>query len=176
MTDETAADRSQAVPAPLCSPASRGFVLHERLQADTIPIGRLALSRLLLMNDATYPWLILVPQRPDVHEIIDLAAADRATLMEIVEISRALAAMLHPDKLNVAAGDRQPRSATACPCCRPLPQRPGMASADLGAHASASLQPGGWRGDARAVVSAPAVGAAGRLTHPRQLGWPRCRG
>ncbi len=104
MTDETAADRSQAVPAPLCSPASRGFVLHERLQADTIPIGRLALSRLLLMNDATYPWLILVPQRPDVHEIIDLAAADRATLMEeIVEISRALAATLHPDKLNVAA-------------------------------------------------------------------------
>ena len=81
-----------------------GFALHERLQADTLPVGRLALSRLLLMNDATYPWLILVPERPDVREIIELAAADRLTLMEeIADVSRALTAMVHPDKLNVAA-------------------------------------------------------------------------
>lgn len=86
------------------APAACGFSLHERLQADTISLGRLALSRLLLMNDATYPWLILVPERPDVREIIELAAADRVTLMdEITAVSQALTAMLRPDKLNVAA-------------------------------------------------------------------------
>lgn len=95
MTDDAGAD---GAPAP-CH-----FALHERLQADTIPLGRLALSRLLLMNDATYPWLILVPERPDVREIIELAAADRIALMEeITDVSRALTAMVHPDKLNVAA-------------------------------------------------------------------------
>ena len=81
-----------------------GFVLHEQLQADTLPVGRLSLSRLRLMNDATYPWLILVPERTAVSELFDLDATDRAALIEEVAlVSRALTAMLQPDKLNVAA-------------------------------------------------------------------------
>ena len=39
------------------------FALDPRLQRETIPVGDLDLSRLLLMNDATYPWLVLVPRR-----------------------------------------------------------------------------------------------------------------
>lgn len=80
------------------------FALDPRLAADTIPLGRLALSRVLLMNDARYPWLILVPERPDLAEIIDLPVADRITLMsEISAASEVLRAMHQPDKLNVGA-------------------------------------------------------------------------
>ncbi len=80
------------------------FVLDPQLDADTIPLGRLALSRVLLMNDARYPWLILVPERAGLAEIIDLPEADRALLMaEISAASEALKAVFQPDKLNVAA-------------------------------------------------------------------------
>jgi diadenosine tetraphosphate (Ap4A) HIT family hydrolase len=80
------------------------FVLDDRLARDTIPIGEMPLSRLLLMNDATYPWLILVPRVAGASEIIDLAAEDRARLLdEIVAVSAALKAATRPVKLNVAA-------------------------------------------------------------------------
>lgn len=61
------------------------------------------LSRVLLMDDARFAWLILVPRRPAL-EIADLSAADRAQLME--EIARASAALRRAapcDKLNVGA-------------------------------------------------------------------------
>ncbi len=92
------------------------FTLHPRLAADTLPIGRLSLSSLLLMNDATYPWLILVPERAEVREIHELSAADRALLIEeIAQVSLALteapvsgespdaSARIIADKINVAA-------------------------------------------------------------------------
>ncbi len=56
------------------------------------------------MNDARYPWLILVPERADLAEIIDLEEADRAELMrEIAAVSQVLKQMFNPDKLNVGA-------------------------------------------------------------------------
>ena len=80
------------------------FALDPRLAADTVPVGDLALSRLLLMNDATYPWLILVPRRPGLADLIDLDAADRTRLMEeIAAVSTALRDTARPTKLNVAA-------------------------------------------------------------------------
>ncbi|MEK9678408.1 MAG: HIT domain-containing protein, partial [Rhodospirillaceae bacterium] len=33
------------------------------------------------MNDSRYPWVILVPKRPNIVEIHDLAEADRLQLM-----------------------------------------------------------------------------------------------
>ena len=39
------------------------FELDDRLARDAFVIGDLALSRVLLMNDARWPWLILVPRR-----------------------------------------------------------------------------------------------------------------
>jgi diadenosine tetraphosphate (Ap4A) HIT family hydrolase len=56
------------------------------------------------MDDARYPWLILVPERPDLAEIIDLDAAARHRLMDaIAAASTALTALYRPDKLNVGA-------------------------------------------------------------------------
>jgi diadenosine tetraphosphate (Ap4A) HIT family hydrolase len=78
--------------------------LHPRLAADTVTVIDLPLCRVLAMRDANYPWLILVPRRPDVSEIIDLAADAQARLMEeIAQASVALKAVTDCHKLNVAA-------------------------------------------------------------------------
>jgi diadenosine tetraphosphate (Ap4A) HIT family hydrolase len=78
--------------------------LHPQLAHDTETIGDLALSRLLVSNDANYPWLLLVPRRRGASEIIDLDAADQRQLMaEIAMVSQALKAVTLCDKLNVAA-------------------------------------------------------------------------
>ena len=81
-----------------------GFSLHPRLAADTHDVGDLPLSRVLLMDDARYPWLILVPRRPDLREIVDLPAVERAVLIEeIAAVSLALRSISGAEKLNVGA-------------------------------------------------------------------------
>jgi diadenosine tetraphosphate (Ap4A) HIT family hydrolase len=80
------------------------FTLDPQLAADTVPIGDLPLCRVLLNDDANYPWLILVPRRAGLIELIDLDEAARCTLMgEIAQVSAALKAHTSCDKLNVAA-------------------------------------------------------------------------
>jgi diadenosine tetraphosphate (Ap4A) HIT family hydrolase len=84
--------------------ASVSFALDARLAADTIEIGDLALSRLLLMNDARFLWLILVPRQDGLSELVDLSAADRAILMEeIVAVSQAMVGSPGVEKINVGA-------------------------------------------------------------------------
>ena len=87
------------------------FELHSQLQKDTLPLGRFSLCRLLLMNDANYPWFILVPERENVREIHELGDADRHQLWEeSVELSRVLTTLFKPDKLNIAAlGNQVPQ-------------------------------------------------------------------
>jgi diadenosine tetraphosphate (Ap4A) HIT family hydrolase len=80
------------------------FTLHPQLAADCLDIGDWPLCRLLRMNDRTYPWLILVPRRAGIREIIDLAGPDRARLMEeIAAASETLRRETGAHKLNVAA-------------------------------------------------------------------------
>ena len=80
------------------------FTLHPQIIQDTLDVGDLPLSRLQLMNDATYPWLILVPRRADIVEIIDLVPDERVQLMtEISQVSQVLKSETKCDKLNVAA-------------------------------------------------------------------------
>ncbi|MCZ6511581.1 MAG: HIT family protein, partial [Alphaproteobacteria bacterium] len=84
--------------------ATADFDLHPQLAADTVEVARWACSRVLLINDATYPWLILVPQRPGLRELHDLSADDLAQVTaEIVGASEAMERLFRPDKMNVAA-------------------------------------------------------------------------
>ena len=57
------------------------FLLDRRLDADAFFVRRLALCRMLLLNDRRWPWLLLVPERPGIVEIFDLSDEDRTTLM-----------------------------------------------------------------------------------------------
>lgn len=78
--------------------------LDPRLEADTHLVARLPLSDLRLMDDARYPWLVLVPRVAGATELVDLpAAGQHALLDEIGHASHALRALVAPDKLNIAA-------------------------------------------------------------------------
>lgn len=78
------------------------FALHPRLAADTIPLGDLALCRVLLVNDSRFAWLILVPRRANAIELFELDAADRARLTdETAECARVLKTITSADKMNI---------------------------------------------------------------------------
>jgi diadenosine tetraphosphate (Ap4A) HIT family hydrolase len=78
--------------------------LHSQLQKDTIDIGDLPLCRVLVIKDAHYPWLLLVPRREGAVEIIDLDEVAQAQLMtEVSRVARALKEITKCDKLNIAA-------------------------------------------------------------------------
>ncbi len=80
------------------------FSLDPRLATDSTPLVDLALCAVRLMEDARYPWLVLVPRRPDVVEILDLPVPDQALLWDEVRLcAAALGHAVSPDKLNIAA-------------------------------------------------------------------------
>jgi len=80
------------------------FELDPRLAADTFLVGETPLCQLLLMNDARYPWLILVPRRGDITEPFELGEADQAQLwQESMRLGEAMKAHFAADKLNIAA-------------------------------------------------------------------------
>ena len=85
--------------------------LHPQLAADTVPVGDLILSRVLLTNDANFPWLILVPRQAGLVELIDLVGDDqRQLLAEVDAAARALKSITACDKLNIAAlGNQVPQ-------------------------------------------------------------------
>lgn len=80
------------------------FALDPRLAADTLLVGDLPLSRVLLMNDSRFPWLILVPRRGGLSEVHDLSRQERAALIE--EAARAgeqLKNLTSATKINIGA-------------------------------------------------------------------------
>jgi len=78
--------------------------IHPTLRRDCKIIGRFALCHLLLMNDAQYPWFILVPDRPDISELHHLTEADQRQLLhESSLLARILEIRFHADKINIAA-------------------------------------------------------------------------
>ncbi|RAU49365.1 MULTISPECIES: HIT domain-containing protein [unclassified Pseudomonas] len=80
------------------------FVLDQRLLQDTLPVGDFPLSRLLLSNDAQYPWFILVPRRAGISEVFELSEADQLQLWkETTLLSKTVQSLFNADKINVAA-------------------------------------------------------------------------
>jgi len=81
-----------------------GFTLHAQLAQDCAVIADAPLSQLLMMNDAQYPWFILVPRVLGLREIYELDVAGQQQLLaESVELGRAAMQAYAGDKLNVAA-------------------------------------------------------------------------
>ena len=79
------------------------FRLDSRLQQDTLVVGDFPLCRLLLMNDANYPWVILVPRREAVSELFQLDIADQQSLwQETTRLAEILKDAFSADKMNVA--------------------------------------------------------------------------
>ncbi len=80
-----------------------GFSLHPRLAADTLFVVDWPSSRVLLMNDSRFPWLILVPRFADLRELYELEEGQQqAVLKESSTLGKALMAHYQGEKLNVA--------------------------------------------------------------------------
>ena len=80
------------------------FNLNKKLEADTHHISDLALCKLLIMNNADYPWVILVPRISNITEIHQLTEMDRKKLdFEVNEISKKLSDYFKADKINIAS-------------------------------------------------------------------------
>ena len=85
------------------------FEIDPRLLAHSVTLPPLGLSDLRLMDDARFPWLVLIPRVPGATELDDLDAGQRAVLIEEIALAgtmvRALGQALgRPiDKLNTAA-------------------------------------------------------------------------
>jgi diadenosine tetraphosphate (Ap4A) HIT family hydrolase len=80
------------------------FELDYRLENDCVFIGALPLCRILLMKDANYPWIILVPQRADISEIYELDEDDQEQLVwESSFVSQRLMKAFNGEKMNIAA-------------------------------------------------------------------------
>lgn len=80
------------------------FDLDPRLAGDTVVVGDLPLCRVLLMRDARFAWLVLVPRQAGLVEVADLSESDRAMLWREVDAAgAALRAVAPCDKLNIGA-------------------------------------------------------------------------
>jgi diadenosine tetraphosphate (Ap4A) HIT family hydrolase len=80
------------------------FSLHPQLAKDSLPVARLPLSDLLLLNDHRFPWCILVPRMENLRELHDLPQAQGVTLFEEIEsVSRTLQQVVDAYKINVGA-------------------------------------------------------------------------
>lgn len=81
-----------------------GYALDARLARDTVFVAHWKLSEVRLLDDAQFPWLVLVPRRPGVFELDQLSAGDHSVLMqEIMRAMRALRGLTACEKLNVGA-------------------------------------------------------------------------
>ena len=80
------------------------FQLDPRLQNDCIYLGDFPFSRLLLLNDSTYPWFVLVPRCEQLEELYQLDDAQQQQLwQESTILGRWMSKSFEFDKLNVAA-------------------------------------------------------------------------
>lgn len=80
------------------------FELDERLQMDCVEVGQFSLCKVLLMKDANYPWIILVPLRLDISEVYELDELDQEQLVwESSHVAKAMKKLFHADKMNIAA-------------------------------------------------------------------------
>ncbi len=80
------------------------FALDPNLERDTWFICDLTLCSVRLHKNATWPWLVLVPRRTEVYDLIDLSEADQGTLLrEVNKVAHVLRKLTTPDKLNIAS-------------------------------------------------------------------------
>ncbi len=86
------------------------FELHPRLAAGGFELGRLGGCRLLLKNNALFPWLLLVPEVDGIEDLHQLEPDQYLEVMAAVrQVSEFVASYFQPEKLNVACIGNQVR-------------------------------------------------------------------
>lgn len=87
------------------------FELHQQLAQDTVMVCQLTICQVLLMQDARFPWLILVPKKAGLRELHDLDSDDYHQVMdEVATVSKAMQTLTDAHKMNVASlGNQVPQ-------------------------------------------------------------------
>jgi diadenosine tetraphosphate (Ap4A) HIT family hydrolase len=86
------------------------FELHPNLASKTFIID-LPLCRVLLEDESHYPWIFLVPRKPNISRIMDLSPEDqRQLLIELDLAQHMIWNEFKPTQINVAAlGNKTPQ-------------------------------------------------------------------
>jgi diadenosine tetraphosphate (Ap4A) HIT family hydrolase len=86
------------------------FTLHPNLKAK-IFVADLPLSTVLLEDESHYPWILLVPRRPQIKRIMDLEMTDQVQLIQELDLAqKILWNEFQLDNINVAAiGNKTPQ-------------------------------------------------------------------
>jgi len=80
------------------------FVLDERLEADSLPVGTREGCLVRLFRDARYPWLLVIPSMGQFREWWELTAVQRAQVDSVlVDGARVLSGMPDVEKINLAS-------------------------------------------------------------------------
>ncbi|CAO6128664.1 Hit Diadenosine tetraphosphate (Ap4A) hydrolase and other HIT family hydrolases [Candidatus Pelagibacterales bacterium] len=61
------------------------FKLHKKLLKTTHSVADLNLCTARLMDNAKFPWLILIPKRKNIRQILDLNKKDQIKLMQEID-------------------------------------------------------------------------------------------
>ncbi len=79
------------------------FVLNPQLEADTHLVSELESCSLRLLDDARWPWLVLVPRIAGIEEWHDLSKGQRIMIDdEVARVACALKTMTGCEKINIA--------------------------------------------------------------------------
>jgi diadenosine tetraphosphate (Ap4A) HIT family hydrolase len=86
------------------------FEIHPRLAAGGHEIGRLGRCRLLLKDNALFPWFLLVPEVEGFEDLHELPPEQFEEVMSAMRrVSEFVASYFQPEKLNVACIGNQVR-------------------------------------------------------------------
>jgi diadenosine tetraphosphate (Ap4A) HIT family hydrolase len=86
------------------------FELHPRLASGSFEIGRLGGCRLLLKNNALFPWLLLIPEVEGIEDLHQLPPGQyEEVMLAMRSVSEFVASYFQPEKLNVACIGNQVR-------------------------------------------------------------------
>ena len=80
------------------------MIVDPRLETSSHFITQLSLCQVRLNHNAAFPWIVLIPNRQNMIEIIDLHRADQHLLMQEIGLTgQVIKTLFHADKLNVAS-------------------------------------------------------------------------
>ncbi|WP_416399332.1 HIT domain-containing protein [Allohahella sp. A8] len=84
--------------------AADGFELDHRIERDSVFVGRLGICEIRLMNDAAYPWCLLIPLVADARELHELTRIQRASINDSsCLLATVMMDLFSGEKMNIAA-------------------------------------------------------------------------
>ena len=80
------------------------FALNSRLKKGTHFIGKTGCCQILLKNNASFPWIMIVPEvEKGIEDLHQLSADKFAEVVSLIrQVSEFMSAHFKPEKLNVA--------------------------------------------------------------------------